>query len=201
MILYTRLLSAHSDFLWANWLQEWKTLSNPLRLSLELTLIAFTSLQWRSHFSEVKEPLQLQEDKKDTLVSRVPCVHIGQGGTDGVIFRSFYIFPVSFSLLKNINLGHASSQKTVHSGTEQKWPQCPFGPSEHSETINSCYKTFEDFWDSFLFVCFKYCWEVARFTNSDVKKLYIRITLLYNLRKSCEGIIWSSRKNMGIEMA
>lgn len=72
-----------------------------LKLGLELTSIASTLFYG---WNEVKELLQIQEDRKYTLVSGVPCVHIGKGGTDGVAFRSVYISLVSFRLLKSSNL-------------------------------------------------------------------------------------------------
>lgn len=49
----------------------------------------------------------------------------------------------------------------------------------------------------FFFVCFEYCSEMTQFANSNVKKHCISITLLWNLRKSFEGIIWSNGRNAG----
>lgn len=72
-----------------------------LKLGLELTSIASTLFYG---WNEVKELLQIQEDRKYTLVSRVPCVHIGKWGMDGVALRSVYISLVSFRLLKSSNL-------------------------------------------------------------------------------------------------
>lgn len=53
----------------------------------------------------------------------------------------------------------------------------------------------------FFFVCFEYCSEITPFTNLNGKKHCMCITLLWNLRKSSEGIIWSIGRKMGKIMA